>query len=83
MASFVVNLVLALCAVLILFFGCVRPNAPPRRHPLLARTLREEEECRLRRLRTMGEMVRSPAARDIARANARAQALANAEDRED
>lgn len=83
MASFVVNLVLALCAVLILFFGCVRPNAPPRRHPLLARTLREEEERRLRRLRTMGEMVRSPAARDIALANARAQALANAEDRED
>ena len=44
---------------------------------MLARALREEEERRLRRLRTMGEMVRSPAAREIARA----QALANAEDR--
>lgn len=86
MAAFVVNLVLALCALLILFFGCVRPNPPPRRTSVQA--FLEHER---RRHRAMGEMVRSPAAREIERAhareialaNARAQALANAEDIQD
>ena len=88
MAAFVVNLVLALCALLIFFFGCVMPNPPPPPRRTSVQAFLEHER---RRHRAMGEMVRSPAAREIERAhareialaNARAQALANAEDIQD
>jgi hypothetical protein len=87
MASFVVKIVLALCAIIFLFlFFANSPGGAPHRHPLVARVLREQEERRLRRLRAIHEMVRAPAAqaaaraheRELALANAHAQALANA-----
>ena len=59
-------------AAFLVWLLLVRPIAPPRPHPFLARVLSEEEERRIRRLRAVHERARDPVgARELAQAHAR------------